>query len=132
MKTKESKLAAVALIFNDQRTKFLGVSRKDDSTLFGLPGGKIDEGETMLEGVTREVMEETGLSLKEAIPIFIREDGDFVAAVYLALDYEGEISTSESGVVEWIDFDVLKKGAFAGYNTALELHMKKLVSFFKD
>ena len=80
----------------------------------------------MKEGVIREVREETGLDIKNTIPIFLREDGEFVAAVYLVTDYEGEISTKETGVVKWITFEDLKKGAFSEYNTKLEQHLKFL------
>lgn len=126
IETKKAKLAAVALIFNEDKTKLLGVSRKDNSKLFGLPGGKVDEGESMTEGVIREVKEETGLNVKSASPIFLREDGEFVAAVYLVTDYNGEVSTKESGVVAWITFEDLKQGAFSEYNTKLEQHLKFL------
>ena len=126
IETKQAKLAAVALIFSEDKTKLLGVSRKDNSKLFGLPGGKVDEGESMSEGVIREVKEETGLDVKSVSPIFLREDGEFVAAVYLVNDYDGEVSTKESGVVSWITFEDLKQGAFSEYNTKLEQHLKFL------
>jgi len=126
IETKQAKLAAVALIFNNDKSKLLGVSRKDNSKLFGLPGGKVDVGESMYEGVIREVREETGINLNSAAPIFIREDGEFVAAVYLATDYDGEVSTKEAGVVAWITFEDLKQGAFSEYNTKLEQHLKFL------
>ena len=126
IETKQAKLAAVALIFSEDKTKLLGVSRKDNSKLFGLPGGKVDEGESMTEGVIREVKEETGLDVISASPIFLREDGEFVAAVYLVTDYEGEVSTKEAGVVAWITFEDLKQGAFSEYNTKLEQHLKFL------
>lgn len=126
VETKKAKLAAVALIFNKDKTKLLGVSRKDNHKLFGLPGGKVDVGESMSEGVIREVKEETGLSVKSSAPIFLREDGEFVAAVYLVTKYEGEVSTKESGVVAWITFEDLKQGAFSEYNTKLEQHLKFL------
>ena len=113
IETKQAKLAAVALIFNEDRTMLLGVSRKDNHALFGLPGGKVDVGESMHEGVIREVKEETGIDVKSAAPVFLREDGEFVAAVYLVTDYEGEVSTKESGLVEWITFEKLKQGAFS-------------------
>jgi 8-oxo-dGTP diphosphatase len=35
--------------------------RRDGRTEWSTPGGVIDEGETLLEGLTREVVEETGL-----------------------------------------------------------------------
>ena len=34
IETKQAKLAAVALIFNEDKTELLGVSRKDNSTSF--------------------------------------------------------------------------------------------------
>ena len=126
IETKQSKLAAVALIFNEDRTKLLGVSRKDNHKLFGLPGGKIDVGESVHGGVIREVSEETGLVVKMAHPIFLREDGEFLAAVYLVSEWTGEISTKESGLVKWITFEDLKQGAFSEYNTKLEEHLKFL------
>lgn len=43
--------------------KFLSVTRKDDHTKWGLPGGKVDPGETSKQAVVREVFEETGLVL---------------------------------------------------------------------
>ena len=124
METRTAKLAATALIFNEDKSKLLGVSRKDDTTKFGLPGGKVDVGESMSEGVIREVKEETGLSVKSTAPIFLREDGDFVAVVYLVTNWSGEVSTTEKGVVKWITFEDLKHGAFSEYNTMLEEHLK--------
>jgi 8-oxo-dGTP diphosphatase len=133
MKTRESKLAATALIYRGGffESKVLGVSRKDDSTLFGLPGGKVDEGEETYEAMKREVLEETGLSVEKAIPLFFREDSEFFAVVYLVTEWSGDISTSESGRVEWVGFDTLKRGSFSEYNTKLEEHIESLKSFLK-
>ena len=126
METRTAKLAATALIFNEDKSKLLGVSRKDDTTKFGLIGGKVDIGETLYEALVRESKEETGLDIISAIPIYFREDGDFVAVVYLVTEYSGEISTSEKGVVKWITFEDLKNGAFSEYNTQLEKHLKNI------
>ena len=44
--------SVVAIIFHPENKKLvLGVSRKDDHTKMGLPGGKIDAGETPLEAL---------------------------------------------------------------------------------
>jgi 8-oxo-dGTP diphosphatase len=118
------KLASIAVIFNDDKSKILGVSRKDDKTKFGLPGGKIDEGEIIYNGMIREVKEETGIIVLSASPIFFREDGDYVVNVYLVNEYEGTINTTEKGVVSWITFDDLKTGAFPEYNKMLEEHLR--------
>jgi 8-oxo-dGTP pyrophosphatase MutT (NUDIX family) len=120
--TRELKLAAVALIYQDKlfSETILGVSRKNNSSDFGLPGGKIEFEETLYDGLCREVFEETGLIIKKARPIFVREDGEFIATVFLVEEWEGQISTQESGVVDWINFEELKRGTFGEYNSKLE------------
>ena len=124
METRTAKLATTALIFNEDKSKLLGVSRKDNHTLFGLPGGKVDDGEKIYDGMVREVKEETGISVLSANPIFFREDGEYIVGVYLVDKYEGPINTTEKGVVKWITFEDLKQGAFSEYNTQLEEHLK--------
>lgn len=128
--TRKAKLAATALIYKNVILdgKVLGVSRKTDPNDFGLPGGKVDEGETLYDAMVREVKEETGLTVLKAKPLFFREDTDFVAVVYLVEQYYGEISTEETGAVKWIDFEVLKQGSFGDYNTMLEQQIQFLKS----
>jgi 8-oxo-dGTP diphosphatase len=128
--TRKAKLAATALIYKNVILdgKVLGVSRKTDPNDFGLPGGKVDEGETLYDAMVREVKEETGLTVLKAKPLFFREDTDFVAVVYLVEKYYGEISTDEAGAVKWIDFEVLKQGSFGDYNTMLEQQIQFLKS----
>jgi mutator protein MutT len=122
---RESKLAAVALIYRDGLfgQTILGVTRKDNFQDFGLPGGKIEMGETLYDGMCREVFEETGLIIELARPIFVREDGEFVAVVFLVEKYSGEINTQEAGQVKWITFEELKLGSFGEYNSKLEEHL---------
>jgi mutator protein MutT len=124
MENRLVKLASIALIFNRDKSKILGVSRKEDTTKFGLPGGKIDCGEKIYDGMVREVKEETGISVLSANPIFFREDSEYIVGVYLVDKYEGEINTTEKGIVKWITFEDLKQGAFSEYNTQLEEHLK--------
>ena len=117
-----SKKVSVALIFN--QNKILAVSRKNDPNDFGLPGGKVDEGESFEECAIREIEEETGLSVFGLVPIYYRMDGEFFAVCYLA-QWQGEIKTSETGRVEWVDFDVITKGSFGSYNAELKKVLEK-------
>ncbi len=62
--------AVTALMFRDG--KVCCVSRKDDPDNFGLPGGKVDDGETFAVALEREVREELGIKI---YPSFITLHG---------------------------------------------------------
>lgn len=65
------KTATCVLIHRDG--KFLAISRRNDTTRWGLPGGKVDKGETNVEGAQRELYEETGLDVfkQDLEPIYV-------------------------------------------------------------
>lgn len=63
-----SSAATVALILNDKNELLVCRRAKDPAKgALDLPGGFIDMDETAEEGVAREVLEETGLVVKEAV-----------------------------------------------------------------
>ena len=62
-------LAASAWIIHESGL-VLAVSRKHDETDLGLPGGKLDPGETFQEAVIRETKEETNLDIIDVLPVF--------------------------------------------------------------
>lgn len=71
--------------------KFLAVSRRNSDSLWGMPGGKVDPGETTHSAIIREVKEETGYCLREdlLIPIYssiCRGEKDFWVTTYLSLE----------------------------------------------
>ncbi len=131
------KVGVTALIYQgiDFNSNILTVSRKNNHNDAGLPGGKVDPSDKdCFEGMCREIYEETGLTVEAAIPLFFREDNDFVGLTYLVTDYSGEIhktSDKETGLVKWSDFEELKRGSFSEYNKMLELHIKNLKKVMK-
>lgn len=122
---RPTKLASCVLIVADDGT-ILAVSRKDDPTALGMPGGKVDPGEIPVEAAVRELEEETGLRLTDPVEVFSMHDGDSLCYTFVG-KVTGEISTPESGVIRWVEPHVLtdpNQSPFVDYNVALLTHMR--------
>ena len=124
--------AGIMLIIKDGL--ILGISRRNDKTKFGLPGGKLEDGETPWQAAIRETKEETDVTVTAFTQIFRREelpatpDGEpFYTYCYYAMTWSGQPKDSEEGVVKWLTVEELisTAGAFPDYN-------KKTLDAFKE
>lgn len=118
---KEGKLriGCSAILFDETRTKVL-LTQRTDNGQWCLPGGAMDAGESAAEACIREVVEETGLSVrvKRLIGVYsdpnqliVYPDGNKVQVVALSFEVEkigGELGLSnETTDAGFFTFDAM-------------------------
>jgi ADP-ribose pyrophosphatase YjhB (NUDIX family) len=98
-------LAVSAAILHDGRVLLVRRARNPAQSLFSLPGGGVEAGETLFEAVIREVQEETGLLVEPFATAGQREvitrdtakriERHFVIVAFAVLWIAGELSLNE-------------------------------------
>jgi ADP-ribose pyrophosphatase YjhB (NUDIX family) len=98
-------IAASAVIIRGGKVLIVRRARNPGNGVYTLPGGVVETGETLTEAVTREVREETGLTIAPVALAGYREvimrDGDsrvsrhFVILSFAARWVAGEVSLNE-------------------------------------
>jgi 8-oxo-dGTP diphosphatase len=114
--------AAIAIIRNEYG-EILAVSRRNDLTDMGLPGGKVENTETVEEGLLREVEEEVGLHILSFRPILVRTSHRFLVHVFEVIEWEGQPTSREGTVVRWMSESELGSQKTFGTFNSLALKM---------
>ena len=90
----ERPVATAGVLIHDGGGRVLLVRTAKWSGLWGIPGGKIERGESSEQAARREVMEETGLGLKDLRFVMVQDcidSPEFVRpAHFLLLNYLGK------------------------------------------
>ena len=115
---------AVCLLIENNKGEYLGVARRDDHNAFGLPGGKVDPGESPIEAAVRELKEETGIVTTDdcLTEIYKRPcDGEtpYESTTYRVSYWTGEPEQGDAGPVKWVTRERLEAGPFGKYNEGL-------------
>lgn len=96
----------------------LAVSRKDNHGDLGLPGGKIEPGETPATAASREAVEELGVPVCNPMLAGIATVGSIAVFIYRA-DLIGNVANginAEGACVCWVEPAVICSGSFGKFN----------------
>lgn len=112
-----------ALVLATRGDLVLAAPRRGYPRAFGLPGGKVEPGETPAEAAARELFEETGYLVApgELQEVFRRPfpQGDVVTLRALDLPEPPEPVDPREGVPAWVTWSTLLSGPFEAYNRRL-------------
>lgn len=105
-KLENVELTVLCLIRRDG--KYLLQDRvKEDWKGLTMPGGHIEEGESIVDAVIREVREETGLTVRNprlcGVKQFPIAEGRYIVFLFRAEEFDGELVSSEEGQMRWVN-----------------------------
>lgn len=126
---------AVCVLITNEEGKLLSVSRKDNPSDIGLIGGKVDDGESLIDAVIRETFEECGLVITkdDLYKVFFDFCGDYSVTTYFCnkIFNESELHSDEKGVLKFVDYkDLLdSSNSYHQYNNKL---INKIASDFPE
>jgi len=127
-----SAIAAKSFIVNDG--KLLIIKRADDDIqmpgVWEIPGGRLDDGEDIEEGIKRETKEETNIDIEVIKRLgdrgFTRADGQKVLmGVFLCKALNNDVKLSEEhSDFEWIDIEKAKEKLTDFFHGEVDLYNK--------
>lgn len=111
----QCELMTICMLFDEKRECVLIQNRRKKSWQgVAFPGGHVEEGESFMECIIREMQEETGLRIHDVhLCGLVHWEHEItrnrsIIACYRAYAYEGTLRTDcEEGTHEWVAFDTL-------------------------
>ena len=111
--TTENVELTVLCLIQDGNRILLQNRVKEDWKGYTFPGGHVEPGESFVDAVVREMKEETGLDIIRpqlvGIKQFPIENGRYIVLLFKAVEFSGNVVSSDEGEMEWIDMEKLSE-----------------------
>lgn len=104
------KFGVFGIIFDDKKRVLL--CHRRDYDLWNLPGGGLEKGETLWEGIKREIAEETGLNVKifRISKIYFKPKEKEIVFCFICKIKNGKIRINEeANKIKYFEFKKLPK-----------------------
>lgn len=100
-------LSNMCMISNDKGEVLVQMREKGDWNGLTFPGGHVEDNESLIESVIREIKEETGLTIRNPKLMYVYEwpwddNSRYLAFLYKTCDFVGNIKSSEEGKIFWV------------------------------
>lgn len=128
-KKRGSTSFAVMLLVNEKSEVLLFLRKGDvfGSGLYGLPGGKVEDGETAINGAHREVLEEVGVVVDDSRLVHVVDrqgtETQFYLLVFKAYSWSGTPSNKEPhkyDAMGWFPLDRLPENIIPAHAQAIK------------
>ena len=105
-RTKPIELTNLCLIYDENKILVHEREWRGEKGII-FPGDHVEDGESILESVVREMKEETGLTIENPIPCgfkdWFNDDGSrYLVLLYKTNRFSGELKSSSEGKVFWV------------------------------
>lgn len=119
------------LVFDRKKRILLGkrIGKSYRAGMYGVPGGRIMRGESVILSAKRELKEETGLTAKTLNFIGIVNDNQrkrtFIHMVFVCKAFGGKVTTLEPDKCEewkWFELEKLPKNIMPGHLAGIKMY----------
>ena len=117
MASEKAILTALCMVYDENKI-LLQDRVKDDWRGLTFPGGHVEQGESFVKAIIREIKEETGLTIHNpqlcGIKQFPTDGGErYIVLLFKTNQFTGVLSSSDEGKMIWMDRNHLENALLA-------------------
>ena len=132
--TKPVLQVAVGIVLDDSGKVLVGQRVKPDAYFqkWEFPGGKLEQGESVVDALKREFLEEVGIDISESREFMVWEhsypDRDVKLFVRIIDAFIGKATSREGQALKWVSLEEIAEMDFLAGNQVI---IERLIEHFK-